>query len=285
MKTVLLPTDFSSNALNACKYALDMYRNEKVQFVLLHAYKVFDYHENSQLTAMPGKSALDEAQEKVEQDLDGLLKELENYKSEAQSFQIKAYNLLLKDAILKELRRKKTEVIIIGSQGHTEAKEVMYGSNTLEIMEEIENCPVLSVPAHVTFEPPKEIVLANSFKAELTPGDLDFLISLSRKFNTALRILHIAEEGGLNKSQHQNRKLLRDKLAEVKHSFHSLEYLSVPLGIYSFTESRGSGMIAFINKKHSFIENLLLNPVYKNLAHFSKVPVLVLHQPGNKNND
>lgn len=68
-------------------------------------------------------------------------------------------------------------------------------------------------------------------------------------------------------------------MKNVIHSFHSLEFLSVPLGIYSFTESRGSGMIAFINKKHSILENLMLNPLYQNLAHYSKVPVLVLHQP------
>ena len=145
-------------------------------------------------------------------------------------------------------------------------------------MEEIENCPVLCFPSNISFNRPGEIVLANSFKAEITPGDLDFLISLARKFGSAIRILHIAETGGLNKSQHHNRKRLGEKLGMVKHSFHSLEYLSVSLGIYSFIESRGSGMVAFINKKHSVLQNLLMNPVYKNLAHYSKVPVLVLHQ-------
>jgi hypothetical protein len=102
---------------------------------------------------------------------------------------------------------------------------------------------------------------------------------LVQKFNAALRILHISEEGGLNREQKNNRTLLKEKLSAVTHSFHSLEYLRVPLGIYSFIESRESGMIAFINKKHSFLENLLMNPLYKNLAHYSKIPVLVLHQP------
>ena len=278
MKTVLLPTDFSSNAYNACCYALDMYRNEKVQFVLMHAFKVLDYHEESQLSATPGESQLNDARTNVEQELQDLMENLKKKAADAHTFKVKAHNLLLTSAIKKELRNRKTELLIIGSQGYSESQEVVYGSNTLNVMEEVENCPVLSIPSHVQFKPPNEIVLANSFKAELTPTDLDFLISLAKKYNAALRILHIAEEGGLNKSQHQNRKLLREKLDNVKHSFHSLEYLSVPLGIYSFTESRGSGMIAFINKKHSFIENLLLNPVYKNLAHFSKVPVLVLHQ-------
>ncbi len=279
MKKVLLPTDFSANSLNAARYALDMYLEEKVNFIIMHAYKVFDYHEKSQLSATPGKAVLEKTRQEANSKLNKVVEELKITAGKDHSFEIAAHNLLLTDAILKELRKRKIELIIIGSQGHTGAKEVIYGTNTLNIMEEIENCPVLSVPSTMVFQPPNEIVLANSFKAELTPDDLDFLISLAKKFKAALRILHIAEEGGLNRSQHHNRKLLSEKLEEVKHSFHSLEYLSVPLGIYSFLESRGSGLVAFINKKHTFLENLLLNPLYKNLAHYSKVPVLVLHQP------
>jgi nucleotide-binding universal stress UspA family protein len=280
MKTVLLPTDFSANAQNACRYAVDMYRDQKAHFILLHAFKVFDYYEDSHLTAKPGNAVIVRTREEVQKKLEKARAGLESIKGSAHSFQICLHNLLIPDAIKKELRKRNTDVVVIGSQGHTQDKEVMYGSNSLNIIEEVENCPVLSVPANVDFKVPNEIVLANSFKTGLTPDDLDFLISLVKQFKAALRILHIAEEGGLNKTQHQNRQQLGDYLEDVKHSFHFLEYLSVPLGIYSFTESRGSGMIAFVNKKHSFLENLLLNPVYKNLAHFSKVPVLVLHQPG-----
>lgn len=279
MKTILLPTDFSTNAMNAGKYALDMFRDERVNFILMYAYRVFGYHEDSVLSAVPGKSSLEKARSDAEDKLDKAVEELKAKAGTAHTFKKVAHNLMLTNAITKELRKNKITLIIIGSQGHTGATQVTYGSNTISILEEIQNCPIISVPSNVIFEPPKEIVLANSFKAELTPGDLDFLILLAKKFGAALRILHIAEEGGLNKAQHQNRKQLKEQLNGVQHSFHSLEYLSVPLGIYSFIESRGSGIIAFINKKHTFIENLLLNPLYKNLAHFSKIPVLVLHQP------
>lgn len=279
MKTILLPSDFSENSLNAIDYALEMYRDERVKFVLLHAYKVFDYYENSMLSAKPADTALETARKDVEIDLKELMEEISEKAGKEHEFTTASHNLLLTDAIKKELKARRTHLIVIGTQGHTGAKEVMYGSNTLDIMEEIEKCPILAIPANADFHPPQEIVLANSFKVELTPGDLDFLIKLAIKFGSAIRILHISEEGGLNRSQNYNRKQLQEKLQEVKHSFHYLEYLSVPMGIYSFSESRGSDIIAFVNKKHTVVENLLLNPLYKNLAHFSKVPVLVLHQP------
>jgi nucleotide-binding universal stress UspA family protein len=279
MKNILLPTDFSQNSFNAISYTIELYKDEKVKFILLHAYKVNEYYEKSILTVEPGTGIMEEARNEVDNDLQELVEEISGKAGKEHQFITVAHNLLLTDAIKKELRARKIYLITIGTQGHTAAKEVIYGSNTLNIMEEIAKCPILAIPANASFTPPKEIVLANSFKIELTPVDLDFLIDFTLKFDAAIRILHISEEGGLNKSQHYNRRQLQEKLSGVKHSFHYLEYLSVPLGIYSFSESRGSDIVAFVNKKHTLIENMLLNPLYKNLAHFSKVPVLVLHQP------
>lgn len=280
MKKILLPTDFSNNARNAINYALQMFRKEKVTFTLLHAYKVFDYHEESKLSVAPGKKSLEQEKLKVENKLKILVEEISAKADKNYVFKIATHNLLLIEAIKKENRSRKNHLIVIGTQGYTGNMEVIYGSNTINIIEKVENCPVLAIPSNAVFKPPKEIVLANSFKLELTPNDLYFLLGLAKKFQAAIRILHIAGEDGLTKPQQHNCKQLKEKLQEVTHSFHILEYLSVPLGVYSFTESRGSDMISFINKKHTLFQNLLLEPLYKNIAFFSKLPVLVLHQPG-----
>lgn len=279
MKSILLPTDFSQNSHNAITYTIEMYREEEVNFIILHTYKVFEYYEKSILTAEPGIKNLEKVRKEVEMELKELVEDITQQAGPKHSFISTAHNLLLIDALKKVLKDNTIHLIAIGTQGHTGAQEVVYGSNTLNIMEEIEKCPILAIPAHVSFNPPKEIVLANSFKVELTPIDLDFLIKLAHKFDAVVRILHIAEEGGLNKSQRYNRQQLQNKLGGVKQSFHLLQHLSVPLGIYSFSESRGSDIIAFINKKHTMIENMLLNPLYKNIAPYSRVPILVLHQP------
>ncbi len=279
MKNVLLPTDFSKNAENAISYALNLYKKENCSFTLLHAYKVDDYHEKSRLIPIPAEEKLAQAQREAEEKLETLIEKFRQTTSSKHKFHLIAANIPLVTAVKEEISKWKTDVVILGTKGHTGSSEVVYGSNTVNLMEEIQRCPLLAIPANVNFISLQEIVLANSFKTELTQKDLDFLIHLSQKFQAPIRILRIAEEGGMNELQKQNKRLLKEKLQNVVHSFHTLEYLSIPLGIYSFTESRGSEMIAFINKKHSFFENLLFDPFYKNLAHYSRVPVLVLHQP------
>lgn len=280
MRNLLLPTDFSANSRNAISYALQLYRQEECLFTLLHAYKVNEYEEDSMLTPIPSKSDLEKAEKETQKRLHKLVEELKQETSnQLHRFATVSVNNKLVSAVKDQLPVLMPELIVIGTHGHTGSDEIVYGSNTRALMEDISNCPILAVPAHIRREKINELVLANSFKIELAPQDLQFLLDLCKREEAPLRVLHIAEEGGLSQKQKENKKRLKEKLKTVTHSFHNLEFLSVPLGIYSFTESRGSGMIAFINKKHSLLENLMLNPLYQNLAHYSKVPVLVLHQP------
>ncbi len=44
-----------------------------------------------------------------------------------------------------------------------------------------------------------------------------------------------------------------------------------------FIESRGSDMVAFINKKHTFFGSMLTEPMVKGIGYHSKVPILVMH--------
>src|SRR6188768_1364823 len=39
MKTILVPTDFSKNADNACKYAIGIAKETKAKIILMHAYE------------------------------------------------------------------------------------------------------------------------------------------------------------------------------------------------------------------------------------------------------
>ena len=282
MRTILLPTDFSKNSRKAISYAIELYDTEACIFVLLHVYKVNDYEESSRLTPIPAPQVIEKAHQKKLLLLEEMANEFKSKLSNKQHhFEFEAANKPLVAAVREAIKKQNAELVVIGTHGHTGGSEVVYGSNTVDLMEEIQRCPVLAVPANFTFRPLKEIVLAHGFKAELIPNDLNFLIRLSRKFKAPIRILYIAEEGGLTKGQKQNKKWILNHFKEQKaeHTFHSLDFLSTPLGIYAFTESRGSDMIAFINKKHSLVENLLFDPLYKDLGHYSKIPVLVLHQP------
>jgi nucleotide-binding universal stress UspA family protein len=279
MKTILLPTDFSENALNAIKYAVAMYRDEACEFLLLHAYEVNRYVEGSTFEASPIASKLEEAKEKYERQLNDLKNNLiasngkENHK-----FQIVTKNQTIIDALHEEINAKEIALVVIGTQGATGRYELDFGSNTIEIIENIKNCPVLAVPRNERFTGLNEIVLANGYKLKNEAEDFNYLIHLSKKFKAPIRVLNISETGGLSPSQEDNQSVVKQLLSDTEHSFHMLEHVTVPVGIYCFSESRNSDMISFVNKKYTFIQKLLFKPLYKNLGNYAKIPVLVLHR-------
>lgn len=284
MKTILLPTDFSLNSNNAISYALNFYRDEECHFILLHAYKVNGYRQNSTFIPIPGNPEREKARKECQTKIHQLLKEIEQrYPNPLHSFSTVTQNQQLVAAIAEELEKQSIKVIIIGTQGNTAAHDVSYGSNTIAIMEEIHNCPILAIPSHVRFSKIKEVVLASGFKVPPLEEEYFFIKELLKKTTASLRILHI-EENGISKAQQRNREDLKKVLAEVPHSFHSLAHVSVAIGIYCFTESRGSDMIAFVNKRHSFFQNVLFNPLYKNLGNYSQIPVLIMQTRETANN-
>lgn len=282
MKNILLPTDFSENAWNAILYTLHLYKNETCKFILLNSYQVNGYYKQSKLNPIPGDDQLQKAKQNSEHGLQRLIEVINTgYPNPKHSFFAISLNFPLIEAIEHELDQTNIEVIVIGTKGSTGAYEVVYGSNTIKIMDEVESCPVLAVPSNVPYYEIKEIVLASSFKIRHKEKDYRYLKLIALQTNARICILHIEEEGGLSISQKQNKHFLESYLEKVPHSFHSLAHVSVPIGIYCFIESRGSNMIAFVNKKYNFFEKLLYNPLYKDLGSYSIIPVLVL-QPDEK---
>jgi nucleotide-binding universal stress UspA family protein len=276
MKNILLPTDFSVNAYNAALYSLQLYREVQCNFILLHSYQVNGYYEGSAFVAKPNIRSIDDLERSSEKKLEDLKKDLESHiPGNNHRFETVMKNIPLEHAVNLEISFRKIEVVVIGTQGETAARDVAFGNNTINLMENVTNCPVLAVPSHVTFTGIREVVLPTGFKIGFSTGSLDYLISLVNTHHASLRILHI-EEAGLDTEQEDNRSFLNKLLEPIPHSYHYLSYVSVPIGIYCFTESRGSDMIAFLNKKHSFFENLLFEPLYKKIGNFAHIPVLVL---------
>lgn len=69
-----MPTDFSKNALNAIRYALDMHEKEKCEFYLLNAFQAEGYATRSIMVPEPGYVDYDAAKK---YSVDGLEKRLE----------------------------------------------------------------------------------------------------------------------------------------------------------------------------------------------------------------
>ncbi len=197
MKKILLPTDFSDNSKNAISYALNFYKDDICEFTLLNAYQVNDYEQNSIFIPIPDGAFIQKEKQNSEKNLSILIQEIKmRYPNSNHSFRKVSQNQSLIGLLNKEVKDYSYDLIVIGTQGITNLKEVAYGTNTIHILEDVTNCPVFAIPSHVKFSKIKEIVLATGFKTVPQPKEFFFIKELIKKTTAELRILYIDEMGG-----------------------------------------------------------------------------------------
>ena len=278
-RKILLPTDFSENALQAVKYALELYKDQRCLFYLLNVFYIKPKDIESLIAMEPGSDLFEATKKNSENEFDKLMNVIAfgDKGNPNHTFQtISVFSEPL-EAIKKIVEKKDIELIVMGTRGQTNTKSKIYGSTATDVMEKVRNCPVIVVPQLAKQELPKEIVFPTGYKTPFKKRELNYLIDITKICNASIKVLHVSQMRELNEKQINNRRLLDEYFESVDHTFHELSNMSIPEAINCFVESRESDMVAFINRKHTFFASILNQPLVKGLAYNSKVPILVMH--------
>lgn len=277
-KRILIPTDFSKNALSAIRYALDLYGKLNCEFYFLHVCRVNSYTTDALNIPEPKSTAFESAKLESEQEFKKLLGLLELHQDNPKHsyHTISTFNPL-PEALKQTIAEKDIQLVVMGTRGTTANREIIFGGNTVNAMERIRECPVMAIPPDTHFTPPKEIVFPTDYKAIFKRKELRYLLEIAKMHGTAIRVLYVNKKSDLKDVQENNKALLDTILATTEHSFHSLTEKDVSDGITSFVESRDSDMIAFINHKHFFFGSIFSKPLVKEIGYEAIVPILALH--------
>ncbi len=276
-KKILLPTDFSKNSWSSIAYASELYKNEEVDFYVLNAFQTDSIFPNF-FPPKPGDEAYETAKEKSYSGLENLLEKIKDFGryNNHEYYTVSSYNTPL-NAVKKFIEDKDIDIVIVSNKGETNDLDTIIGSNTINMMEKVRNCPVLMIPSNVTFKIPNEIVFPTNFETHYKKRELNYLYEISKITKAPIRILHVGKQDGLSEQQKNKRMLLEECLDGLEYSFHYLKETDINEGLQLFVESRESEMITFINKKHVFFDSVFTKPMVKDLGFNSNVPVLALH--------
>lgn len=278
-KNILIPTDFSKNAWNALAYALTLFKDEKCTFYLLNVYHIYHLTTDTLLEFKSGEKEFENARNKSRKGLEEMMQKISaGSENPLHRFEtLSTYNTVL-DAIKDTVQKQDIELIIMGTKGENSPANKIYGSTAVDIMEQVRTCPALIIPQNASYSngSRKEIVFATNYRTFYKRRELRDLVSISKLYNAAIRVLHVQSNEKLSADQEFNKGMLQDILEDVEHSFHTLTNIKVAEGIHSFIESRDSEMLALINKKHNFFYSLFLQPLVKEIGYDAQVPVLVM---------
>ncbi|NJW52530.1 universal stress protein [Salinimicrobium oceani] len=278
MKKILLPTDFSENAYNAIKYAVQLFEKEECLFYLLNTYTPVLY-DNEYLVYSASQPTLTEIYSKRSNEgLERVLRRVKrNFRNDKHSFKkISSFNLLgdeIKDLVVE----KEIDMVIMGTKGATGAEEILFGTHTVHAIKKT-RCPLLAIPSLYEYRPPSQILFPTDYEADI-PGILQSLLELAELHASTVHILHVYSGLNLSEEQTSRKNALGNALKNNGHHFYSITEKSVVRAIYDFQEENEVHLLAMVNNKRSFFENLLFMPLVNEIGFNVKIPFLVIPSP------
>ncbi|BFP41263.1 universal stress protein [Flavobacteriaceae bacterium GF1] len=279
-KRILLPTDYSKNALNAIRYAQRLYKDVSCDFYLLNTYQVSGYALDSMMVPEPGEQLYETFKRKSQEGMDRLLGMLHlEPDNPKHHFETRCEFNSLIEAVRQMVAKKDIDTIIMGTKGLTASKARIFGTHTVKVMESIKACPVIAIPESPVFQPPREILFPTDYRTNFKKKEMQYLIEIAKLHDSRINVLHIDrdKDGKLNKEEQTNRLLLQDILDGTDYEMHFLPAVKLVKGINAFMESRNCDMLAFLNRKHLFFGSILSNPLVKEIGYEPKVPILELN--------
>ena len=181
MKKILLPTDFSDNARDAINYAMQFFKNEACHFYIVHVQKASHYITDDLMTASVNTTIHESVVGTTKKKLNQIVAELKaTYDAEDYK-----YNTLIDyggfvDALKKVIRFKDIDMIIMGTNGVTGAEEILFGSNTINVIRKVD-CPLIIIPQGFKFTIPKTILYAMDHNDHFVEDDLKLLSKIVNK--------------------------------------------------------------------------------------------------------
>ncbi|OZV70133.1 universal stress protein [Winogradskyella aurantia] len=276
MKKILLPTDFSDNSWNAIKYALQLLKDEDCSFTILHTYTPIIYQVEFVLIG-PAQNGLgdairDVAEGKMKALLDRIDTEFPNSKHQFEGHCI--FSTLITE--IKELTEKKQfDYVIMGTKGATGAKEVLFGSNTVQVFKHVK-CPILAIPDDFEFERPLEILFPSDYEVTFTESHIKPLLDIAKAYNSRINVMHVSFGYELTDTQKKNRDLLEIYFGSVAHLFHDMRHENLTDAIDEFQLKARVNLLVMLNNKHSFFENLFFKSTLNQIGFHLNIPFLVI---------
>ena len=238
MKTILIPTDFSETAQNATDFAINMFKDEDVKFILFNSVDV-----PSSSTSTLSLSLQDKMVEESEYDLHRERTRIIEKEDDDSYVVTKSAVGPLVDTLRLFIEQNYVHMVIMGTNGKTGFIGKLFGSNTSKIIPNV-TCPLFVIPKeHKTLEISKAIFTSDSEYATINNEKLTSLC---------------------------------DKLVNIDILSFTSKNHNVANDIYNKAKDEACDLIIMLSHKHNDIENIFHHSVIKDITLSTNIPLLIL---------
>ncbi|WEK21435.1 MAG: universal stress protein [Candidatus Pedobacter colombiensis] len=273
---MLVLTDFSDAAQNACMYAAALSRQLKTTNLML-------YHSHAAVLLPPTGFApvipkVTESSKDSLEKLTNLKNMLQPLVSSKTEIKIQSDERTLLAAVNMLVQQQRAGLVVVGITGRSKLERALIGSHTLDLAKD-SLAPLLIVPPGAVFKKIEKIVFACDLKkvTESTPvyeikGFVDAL-------GATLFILNVDRDGArfnpdTIKEIHDLHKLWDGGTPE----YHYTDHEDTATGIMEFADKINADLVITVPKAYGFFESILHRSLTQKLAYHTHLPLLLFKE-------
>lgn len=279
MKNILFATDFSREAYCALYYATRLFKHEECKFYISNffgdkrdttIYNIVNEEDQKLISQLKAKS-LQRCTEVMHQIV-------RDSGAEDHEFEIFTSDQPLVTALPAVVIKKKIDLVVMGTRGHSGVIESFMGSNTSDVIEKSLSCPLLVVPKERDYTAPVKLAFATEFRKPLSAAVLQPLLDLAKTFESVVHVVYVGEEEEeLNKKQIENRNNSKKLLKGIEtHIVYLPSDEEISKTISDYIKNKGIHLLSMVYYKHQFFETIFREPVVKKIDHHLAFPFLIL---------
>ncbi|WP_431136866.1 universal stress protein [Psychroserpens mesophilus] len=276
MLSILLPTDFSKNSMNAITYALEFFKYQNVKFYLMHAYRNEFYDHDDLVSREVFDDVLHTVKKESQNNLENLLNQITKIAPNPRfTFHIiSAYNTLVEEAnsIADE---QNIDLIVMGTKGKSNERHVVFGSHTFQVLKYVQ-CPVLAIPSNYTNTQPKHILFPTNYLIPYKRRELKLLSVLAKSYRSVIDVVYISTSSKLSIRQEDNQGFIKDTLSDNNVNFYIKDSKKVADTITSYIQENDVDMLTMVNTQHSFLEDMLFPSTIDKVSLGLEIPLLAM---------
>ena len=272
MKNILLLTDFSKSSENSIDYALNFFEKDLCKFYILYVHKMGSFTTDDLMLSSNNSSIYESIIEGPKQKIKELINRLEKKSNNKHKFESIVDFDDFTDAIKQTIKLKKIDLIVMGSNGKTGAKEIVFGSNTLNVIRKIK-CKTLVIPENCSCELNKEILLPLDCTESLHGNAIGELKEFIDTYNLSLNVLRI----NTHKNHCEYEFYDQSNLAKLPHKYFVINGVPVHYATSSFVQLMGVSLTTIIVREEKFFERFIFGSSTKKISNSLKAPLLIFH--------
>lgn len=276
MRKIIIPTDFSETAMNAIRYAMELFKYEKSEFIVMNAFADEVYENTKGMNRVFFEEYKQKAEEATERALIKVVAEMLTISSNPKhNYNYVASFGSLVDEVNDLIDKHNVDVVVMGTKGKSNREDITFGSQTLQVIKYVK-CPVIAVPVGYHGYPLKNILFPTDYMLPLRRRELKLLSTLAVRFASEVHFLHISKAKELSHRQKDNKAFASSCFEDNQVSHMEVPGKNITKVINKALKDFSIDMLVMVNQRHSYLENILYRSTIEKIGLEIDIPFLVL---------